>query len=84
MKENNTPRLGICPTTMSLFVQMHSRIQAHKGAEPYQITFVSVDPEPDALERLSEYVTNFDTSFIGATGPQQALQALTEPSVILH
>jgi protein SCO1/2 len=69
----------ICPATMSLFTEIHSRIQAHRDPKPYQITFVSVDPERDSLERLSEYVTYFDPSFVGATGPEEALQALTKP-----
>ncbi|MEW8029410.1 MAG: SCO family protein [Candidatus Thiodiazotropha sp.] len=74
----------ICPTTMSLFSEMHSRIQTEKSAEPYQVTFVSVDPERDSLERLSEYVTYFDPSFVGATGPEEALHALTKPLGILY
>ncbi|MEW8656964.1 MAG: SCO family protein [Candidatus Thiodiazotropha endolucinida] len=74
----------ICPTTMSLFAEMHDRIQAQKSTKPYQVTFVSVDPERDSLERLSEYVTYFDPSFVGATGPEEALQALTKPLGILY
>ncbi|PUB88358.1 MAG: hypothetical protein DBP01_12095, partial [gamma proteobacterium symbiont of Ctena orbiculata] len=74
----------ICPTTMSLFAEMHNRIQAQKSTKPYQVTFVSVDPERDSLERLSEYVTYFDPSFVGATGPEEALQALTKPLGILY
>jgi protein SCO1/2 len=74
----------ICPTTMTLFAQMHNRIQAQNGVEPYQITFVSVDPERDSLERLSKYVTYFDPSFVAATGPEEALQALTKPLGILY
>jgi protein SCO1/2 len=74
----------ICPTTMSMFSEIHRIIQAHKDAKPYRITFVSVDPERDSLERLSEYVTYFDPSFVGATGPEEALQALTKPLGILY
>jgi protein SCO1/2 len=73
-----------CPTTMALFTRIHSRIQAQQSTEPYQITFVSVDPERDSLQRLSEYVTYFDPSFVGATGPEEALQALTKPLGILY
>jgi protein SCO1/2 len=74
----------ICPTTMTLFAEMHSRIQAKNSIEPYEITFVSVDPERDSLDRLSKYVTYFDPSFIGATGPEEALQELTKPLGILY
>ncbi|MCU7931654.1 MAG: SCO family protein [Candidatus Thiodiazotropha sp. (ex Codakia rugifera)] len=74
----------ICPTTMSLFSEMHDQLQTQKAAHPYQITFVSVDPERDTLERLSEYVAYFNPSFIGATGPEAALQQLTKPLGILY
>ncbi|PVV14287.1 MAG: hypothetical protein B6D77_03425 [gamma proteobacterium symbiont of Ctena orbiculata] len=74
----------ICPTTMALFSEMHNKIQTQAGTEPYQVTFVSVDPERDSLERLSEYVTYFDPSFVGATGPEESLQELTKPLGILY
>jgi protein SCO1/2 len=74
----------ICPTTMALFSEMHNSIQTQQSEQPYQVTFVSVDPERDTLDRLSEYVTYFDPSFVGATGPEEALQALTKPLGILY
>ncbi len=74
----------ICPTTMSTFAQMHSLIQSKKSDQPYQVVFVSIDPERDTLERLGEYVTYFNPAFIGATGTQEALQEITRPLGILY
>ncbi|MEW8507888.1 MAG: SCO family protein [Candidatus Thiodiazotropha sp.] len=74
----------ICPTTMSLFSEMHDRIQAQKSDKPYQVTFISVDPERDSLPRLAEYVTYFDPTFLGVTGTEEALQELTKPLGILY
>ncbi|MBT2969398.1 MAG: hypothetical protein B6D72_11765 [gamma proteobacterium symbiont of Ctena orbiculata] len=74
----------ICPTTMSMFAEMHNRIQVQEPVKPYQVAFVSVDPERDSLQRLAEYVKFFDPSFLGITGPEEALQALTKPLGVLH
>lgn len=74
----------ICPTTMLLFSQMHNRLQAQNSNKPYQITFISIDPERDTLERLAEYVSYFDPSFVGATGAQEMLQKLTQPLGIVY
>ncbi|MES9990396.1 MAG: SCO family protein [Candidatus Thiodiazotropha sp.] len=74
----------ICPTTLTLFSEMHQRIQAQKSDKPYQVTFVSVDPERDTLDRLAEYVTYFDPSFLGVTGTEAALEELTKPLGILY
>ncbi|MES9942967.1 MAG: SCO family protein [Candidatus Thiodiazotropha sp. 6PLUC1] len=74
----------ICPTTMSLFSEMNDLIKSKEAPAPHQITFVSVDPERDSLERLSEYVTYFNPEFLGATGPEPSLQKLTKPLGILY
>ncbi|MCU7905094.1 MAG: SCO family protein [Candidatus Thiodiazotropha sp. (ex Epidulcina cf. delphinae)] len=74
----------ICPTIMSLFYEMNERLITLKAPHPYQITFVSVDPERDTPERLTDYVTYFNPSFVGATGPEPALQQLTKPLGILY
>lgn len=74
----------ICPTTMSLFSEMNDLLKGRQSPAPFRITFVSVDPQRDSLERLSEYVTYFNPEFIGATGPEPSLQELTKPLGILY
>ncbi|MES9862284.1 MAG: SCO family protein [Candidatus Thiodiazotropha sp. LLP2] len=74
----------ICPTTMSLFSEMSDLLKSRQIPAPYEVTFVSVDPERDSLKRLSEYVTYFNPDFLGATGPEPALQKLAKPLGILY
>jgi protein SCO1/2 len=74
----------ICPTTMSVFSEMNYLLKSQSKTTPYQITFVSIDPHRDSLERLSEYVTYFDPEFLGATGSEPALKKLAKPLGILY
>jgi protein SCO1/2 len=51
--------------------------QRGEGQQPVQVIFVSVDPERDTPEKLSEYLAYFNSGFIGVTGSQAQLQPLT-------
>jgi protein SCO1/2 len=44
---------------------------------PYQIVFVSIDPERDTQTRLAEYVPYFSPGFVGARGEEGDLRKLT-------
>ena len=74
----------ICPTTLSELAQMKQRLNELNIAAPYEIGFVSVDPERDTLERLAEYVAYFDPDFFGVTGQTEALNDLTQPLGIMY
>lgn len=64
----------ICPNTLGLLKRVHGQLAAqHK---PLQVVLLSVDPERDTVEALSRYVTYFDPSFLGATGPKAELDKL--------
>ena len=41
-----------------------------------QVIYVTVDPERDSVQRMREYLANFDPSFIGATGTAEQLAAV--------
>jgi len=64
----------VCPTTL---VQ-YRRIKGLLGddAARVQFVFVTVDPERDTRERLGEYLSHFDSEFVGLTGESEALQAV--------
>lgn len=64
----------ICPNTMGLLKTVHARL-AEKG-QSLQVVLLSVDPERDTPEALKQYVTYFDPSFLGATGPTSELDKL--------
>lgn len=72
----------VCPATL---IQL-SRALALLGddAEQVQVVMISVDPERDTLERLGEYVTYFDESFIGMTGTDAELTAVATPLGIFY
>lgn len=71
----------ICPMTLQTLgrvKQQWDALEAEAAAsfEPPQVVFVSVDPERDSSERIGEYVAYFDSTFVGATGPNEELARL--------
>lgn len=65
----------VCPTTLATFKQLHSL--AGGVSHGVQYVFVSVDPQRDSAGVLARYVGRFDPEFIGATGNDAELSALT-------
>ncbi len=57
----------VCPTTLSSLNKALDLIG--DGADDVQVVMVTVDPERDTVEYLAEYMTYFDESFVGLTGP---------------
>ncbi len=45
-------------------------------AADVQVVYVTVDPEQDSVDRMHQYLANFDSTFIGATGTEQQLAAV--------
>ena len=74
----------ICPTTLAEMARMKQSLDSLGMQTPYEIGFVSVDPERDTPERLAEYVAYFDPEFFGVTGSPEALTALTRPLGIMY
>ena len=72
----------ICPTTMTLMNSIVNELSEEKQPAP-QIIFVTVDPERDTQKHLSEYVTYFNPAFIGLTGSEENIAALTKQIGIL-
>lgn len=64
----------ICPNTMGLLKTVHAKLTAERKS--LQVVLLSVDPERDTPEILQRYVTYFDPSFLGATGPTEQLDKL--------
>ena len=65
----------ICPVTMGVVAQAKKAATAINHMFP-QVFFVSVDPERDKLEMLTEYVQYFDKDFIAVTGDKDLIKAL--------
>ena len=66
----------VCPTTMAVLAQASKIAEADKNIFP-QVIFISVDPERDKVEMLTEYVKYFDKDFIAVTGNEKLIKALT-------
>ena len=64
----------ICPMTLATLARAHESIaKTTAGAKDVQFVFISVDPNRDTAGKLGEYVTYFDTSFLGVTGDNAQL-----------
>jgi protein SCO1/2 len=61
----------VCPTTLARLV----RLRQQAGGRPFEIVFVSVDPERDGPAEVGKYTELFDSPVIGLTGsPAQIAQ----------
>jgi protein SCO1/2 len=58
----------VCPTTLARLIRL--RHQLNQGAKPFEIVFVTVDPERDRPADLKTYLSLFKEPIIGLTGTQ--------------
>lgn len=78
----NCPQL--CPTALATLNRVYKNLhQAHLQLVP-QIVFISVDPETDTPKKIHEYLTSFNTNFVGATGSKQQIDTLTKELNIMY
>lgn len=63
----------ICPTTLSELRRIRAALPA-EVRDRLGVTMVSVDPQRDSPERMQQYVTYFDPTFIGMTGEMEEIQ----------
>ncbi len=66
----------ICPVTMAVMAQTYKQLAMEHNN--LQIIFVSVDPERDSTEKLSQYVSYFNKDFIGLGGDPEKVNSLTK------
>lgn len=67
----------VCPTTLSVLAEARRGMEGDLERSP-QIVMVSVDPDRDTPEKLSQYVPAFHPEFIGLTGSFDETVALAE------
>jgi len=64
----------ICPTTLAVLARARENIaKSTVGAKDVQFVFISVDPNRDTAGKLGQYVSYFDTVFLGVTGDKAQL-----------
>ena len=66
----------VCPVTMGVLAQTKKIALADNQLFP-EVFFISVDPDRDKVGMLAEYVQYFDKDFIGVTGDDSLIKALT-------
>lgn len=63
----------VCPTTLARLVKLRQQLAA--GERPFEIVFVSVDPERDKPADVGQYTALFSSPVVGLTGsPAQVEQ----------
>jgi protein SCO1/2 len=65
---------NVCPVTLAVLAQAHRKLGA-LGSQ-VQVIYLTVDPERDNPERLKEYLSGFDSSFVGGTGTGAQMAAV--------
>jgi len=73
----------ICPTTLNQMASIADILANEKHDDDMQFIFVSVDPDRDSVELLKDYMDYFNPTFIGLTGRQPDIDALTQQLNIL-
>jgi len=73
---------GACPTTMAELAAVMRELGA--DADRVQVLFVTVDPERDTPELLSQYVPAFNPTFLGLRGDAQATADAAKEFKILY
>ncbi|RME88338.1 MAG: SCO family protein [Anaerolineae bacterium] len=62
----------VCPTTLADLKRLRAELDADQAAR-VQVVFITVDPQRDTPERVQEYVSFFDPTFIGLSGSEEDL-----------
>lgn len=68
----------ICPTQMSKLTTVMATLDKTGRGQKVTPIFISVDPERDSPEKISEYLTFFHSSFVGLTGNRHALKTTAD------
>ena len=63
----------VCPTALTRAQEIKQ--QLGKDGERLQVIFVSVDPERDSAELLGNYLSAFDSEFVGLRGTPEQTRA---------
>lgn len=64
----------ICPTTLAEMTQVMNGLG--DASKNVQVVFVSVDPVRDTPEKIQEYASRFNSTFIGLSGSEAELEPI--------
>ncbi len=74
----------VCPLTLAEMDRLQKVLAAQGADQETAYLFISVDPQRDTPERLSEYVRFFNPKFQGVTGPDSELERLAKPLRVFY
>lgn len=72
----------VCPTTLSVLNSVAQKLGDLD--EDIRFVFLSVDPERDTPEQLAQFVSYFNSDFIGVTGTPEGIEQITRQLGVLH
>ena len=72
----------ICPAALGHLQSLMSRLES--DSEKVQVLFITVDPENDTVEHLKQYLSRFDSRFIGLTGTSHQIAEIAEQFMVKH
>jgi len=74
----------VCPTTLGVFAEVDKILREKPAAMHPKFVFISVDPGRDTQEQLAHYVPYFNPNFLGATGSEEEVLALSRPLGVVY
>jgi protein SCO1/2 len=72
----------VCPTTLSDFAEARKQLGA--DGDRLQVIFITIDPERDTTQVLSQYVPGFDPSFVALRGSAEETAAVAKEFKIFY
>lgn len=72
---------NVCPTTLATLATAIRKLGPNAAA--VQVVYLTVDPERDVPQRMSEYLGHFHPSFVGGTGSAEQLSSVRKDYGIL-
>ena len=64
----------VCPTTLAEMTNVMNELG--DASQNVQVVFVSVDPRRDTPEKIQEYASRFNPTFLGLSGTQEELEPI--------
>lgn len=71
-----------CPTTLATLAKVRKSLDADAGR--VQVLFVTVDPARDTPQRLTQFLSQFDPSFVGLWGDEAATAQTAKAFKVAH
>ncbi len=62
----------VCPTTMAELAQVREKLDPEQR-DQLQVIMISIDPQRDTPPVIKQYVSAFDSSFVGLTGSDEQI-----------